>query len=219
MAPPRAPSGEPAATRPPDQGVRFLALGDSYTIGEGVSEDERWPNQLVARLLDDGLAVTDLRIIARTAWTADELADAIDAEDPQGSFDLVTLMIGVNDQYRSRPVHAFAPEYAKLLQRAQAFAAGRADRTIAISIPDWGATPYAAGRDRQLIASEIEAYNARARDLAARAGVWWVDVTPSSRAVLHDPSLTTADGLHPAGAMYSVWAGLIAPVAREALRR
>lgn len=199
--------------------MRFLALGDSYTIGEGVSEGERWPNQLVARLLDDGLAITDLRVIGRTAWTADELADAIDAENPQGPFDLVTLMVGVNDQYRSRPVDAFAPEYAKLLDRARAFAAGRAWRTIAISIPDWGATPYAAGRDRDLIAREIEAYNARSRDLAARAGVHWVDVTPASRAVLDDPSLVTADGLHPAGRMYTRWAELIAPVAREAFVR
>lgn len=199
--------------------MRFLALGDSYTIGEGVSEDERWPNQLVARLRNDGLAITDLRIIARTAWTADELADAIAAEDPQGPFDLVTLMVGVNDQYRSRPVHDFAPEYAKLLDRARALAGGRASRTIAISIPDWGATPYAAGRDRGLIAREIEAYNTRARELAARAGVHWVDVTPASRAVLDDPSLVTADGLHPAGGMYARWTGILAPVAREALGR
>lgn len=197
--------------------MRFLALGDSYTIGEGVSEDERWPSQLVARLRDDGIAITDLRIIARTAWTADELADAIDAETPQGPFDLVSLMVGVNDQYRSRPVDAFAPEYAQLLDRARAFAGGRASRVIAISIPDWGATPYAAGRDRQLIASEIEVYNARSRELAARAGVHWVDVTPSSRAVLDDPTLVTADGLHPAGTMYGRWAGLITPVARAAL--
>ena len=197
--------------------MRFLALGDSYTIGEGVSEDERWPSQLVARLLDDGIAITDLRIIARTAWTVDELADAIDAENPRGPFDLVSLMVGVNDQYRSRPVDAFAPEYAQLLDRARAFAGGRASRTIAISIPDWGVTPYAAGRDRQRIASEIEAYNARSRELAARAGVHWVDVTPSSRAVLDDPTLVTADGLHPAGTMYARWAGLIAPVARAAL--
>lgn len=197
--------------------MRFLALGDSYTIGEGVSDDERWPNRLVALLRERDVHVTDLRLIARTAWTADELADAIDAEKPRGPYDLVTLMVGVNDQYRSRPVEAFAPEYQKLLRRAKAFAGGKGARTIAISIPDWGATPYAAGRDRDLIAREIALYNERSRELAARARVKWVDVTPSSRAVLDDPTLVIADGLHPGGAMYARWAELILPAALDAL--
>lgn len=197
--------------------MRFLALGDSYTIGEGVAEQECWPSQLVEMLLAQGIAITDLRIIARTAWTADELADAIDAEKPQGPFDLVTLMVGVNDQYRSRPVSAFAPEYQQLVRRAKAFAGGRANRTIAISIPDWGATPYAAERDRGLIAAEIEAYNSRSREIAAKAGIVWVDVTPASRAMQTDPTLVSADGLHPAGPMYTRWAELIAPAALAAL--
>lgn len=197
--------------------MRFLALGDSYTIGEGVSDGERWPDRLVALLRERDVHVTDLRLIARTAWTADELADAIDAEQPRGPYDLVTLMVGVNDQYRSRPVDAFAPEYQKLLRRAKAFAGGKGARTIAISIPDWGATPYAAGRDRDLIAREIALYNDRSRELAARARVKWVDVTPSSRAMLEDPTLVTADGLHPAGAMYARWAELILPPALDAL--
>jgi lysophospholipase L1-like esterase len=197
--------------------VRFLALGDSYTIGEGVSEDERWPNQLVTMLRARGVDITDLRIVARTAWTADELADAIDEEKPRGPFDLVTLMVGVNDQYRSRPVGMFAPEYEKLLRRARGFAGGKAARTIAISIPDWGATPYAAERDRDRIAREIAVYNDRSRELAARAGAAWVDVTPSSRATLDDSSLVTADGLHPSGAMYTRWAELILPRALDVL--
>ena len=199
--------------------MRFLALGDSYTIGEGVDEGERWPNQLVGMLLDHGIAISDLRVIARTAWTADELADAIQVERPQGPFDLVTLMVGVNDQYRSRPVDAFAPEYERLLRRARSFAGGRPTRTVAISIPDWGATPYAAGRDRDLIAREIAAYNDRSKQLAEKAKAAWVDVTPSSRIVLDDPGLVTADGLHPSGAMYAAWAKLILPAALAALRR
>lgn len=199
--------------------MRFLALGDSYTIGEGVREEERWPNQLVRILADGGPQITDLQLVAQTAWTADELSDAIDQARPRGPFDLVTLMVGVNDQYRSRPVGAFAPEYRRLLTRAIGFAKGQTRRVIAISIPDWGATPFAQGRDRALIGREIEAYNRRSQELANRAGVAWVDVTPASRATLTDPSLVTADGLHPSGAMYARWAELIAPVAVAALHR
>jgi lysophospholipase L1-like esterase len=199
--------------------VRFLALGDSYTIGEGVAEDERWPSYLV-RLLDrEGLHITDVQLVAQTAWTADELSDAIDAARPKGPFDLVTLMVGVNDQYRSRPVDVFSPEYARLLTRAIGFAGRRASRVIAISIPDWGATPFAEGRDRGRIGSEIDAYNSRSLEMARRAGVAWVDVTPASRETLSYPSLVTADGLHPSALMHERWAAEILPTAVAALRR
>lgn len=197
--------------------MRFLALGDSYTNGEGVAEEERWPSQLVALLGQQDIHLTDVQIVAQTAWTADELADAIDQTKPKGPFDVVTLMVGVNDQYRNRPVASFAPEFEQLLARAVGFAGRRPSRVIAISIPDWGATPFAEGRDRARIAREIEAYNERARELAARAGVIWVDVTTETRAMQLDPSLVTADGLHPSGAMYARWAALLAPIVRGAL--
>lgn len=197
--------------------MRFLALGDSYTIGEGVGEEERWPSHLARSLDHEGLRITDVQYIAQTAWTADELADAIDEARPRGPFDLVTLMIGVNDQYRSRPVDAFSPEYERLLERSIAFAGGRPGRVIAISIPDWGATPFAKGRDRSRIGREIDAYNARSLELARLARVAWVDVTPASRATLSEPSLVTVDGLHPSGEMYARWSELIAPVAVAAL--
>lgn len=197
--------------------MRFLALGDSYTIGEGVAEQERWPDQLVVLLAHQGIHLTDVQIVAQTAWTADELADAIDQAKPRGPFDLVTLMIGVNDQYRSRPAASFAPEFEQLLARAVAFAGGRPSRAFAISIPDWGATPFADGRDRARIGREIEAYNECVRELAARAKVVWFDVTTASRAMQFDSSLVTADGLHPSGAMYARWAALLAPVIQNAL--
>ena len=197
--------------------MRFLALGDSYTTGEGVAEEQRWPSQLVALLGQQDIHLTDVQIVAQTAWTADELADAIDQTKPKGPFDVVTLMVGVNDQYRNRPVASFAPEFEQLLARAVGFAGRRPSRVIAISIPDWGATPFAEGRDRARIAREIEAYNERARELAARAGVIWVDVTTETRAMQLDPSLVTADGLHPSGAMYARWAALLAPIVRGAL--
>ncbi|MGH7679775.1 MAG: SGNH/GDSL hydrolase family protein [Gemmatimonadaceae bacterium] len=192
---------------------RYLALGDSYTIGEGVSDQECWPNQLVALLNAKNLAVGPAHIVARTAWTTDELSDAIDAEGPKGPFDLITLMIGVNDQYRSRPVASFASEFQVLLRRAKKFGGNRATRTIAISIPDWGATPFAEGRDRSLISAEVAAYNSRARELAAAAGSRWVDVTEVSRAMLHDPALVAVDGLHPTAAMYRIWAEHMLPTA------
>ena len=198
--------------------ARFLALGDSYTIGEGVADAERWPNQLVDLLKTDGIAITDLHIIARTAWTTDELMDAIDQEKPKGPFDLVTLMVGVNDQYRSRPVKEYEGEYRRLLKRAKTFAGGRPMRSLAISIPDWGATPFAEGRDRSVIGGEIEVYNDAGKQLAAAAGVTWVDVTEVSRAMQTDRTLVAVDGLHPTGAMYARWAELLHPYAVTALR-
>jgi lysophospholipase L1-like esterase len=196
---------------------RYLALGDSYTIGEGIAGQERWPNQLVEMLRSHDVQVGEAHIIARTAWTTDELLDAIDAEKPKGPFDLVTLLIGVNDQYRSRPVQSFAVEFEELLRRARKFGGNRPSRIIAVSIPDWGATPFAEGRDRKLIAGEIEAYNARASQLAIAAGARWVDITVISRDMLTDSTLVASDGLHPTGALYRRWAEHILPVALTVL--
>ena len=197
--------------------LRFLALGDSYTIGEGVKAPERWPDHLVRLLRDGGLEIADPEIIARTAWTTDELADAIDAAIPIGAYHLVTLMIGVNDQYRSRPVASFEEYFTPLLRRAIDFAGGRAGRTLVLSIPDWGATPFAEGRDRELIAREIETYNVRAQALAEAAGARWGDVTAISRAMLKEPALVASDGLHPTGEMYRRWAEALRPLARDML--
>ena len=197
---------------------RYLALGDSYTVGEGVADDDCWPNQLVALLRERGVEVGDAHIVARTAWTTDELSDAIDAEGPTGPFDMVTLLIGVNDQYRSRPLQSFASEFVRLVRRAKKFAGNRASRTIVVSIPDWGSTPYAEGRDRQLISGEIAAYNDRARELAEAAKARWVDVTEISRAMLTEPELVAVDGLHPTGPMYRRWAEHILPSALAALK-
>jgi lysophospholipase L1-like esterase len=198
--------------------LRYLALGDSYTIGEGVADDERWPTLLVGLLAAGGIQVGPPHYVAQTAWTSDELSDAIDAAKPAGPFDLVTLLIGVNDQYRARPVSSFEGEFATLVKRSIAFAGQRPARTIVISIPDWGATPFAEGRDRDLIGREIGAYNTKAASITQKFGAHWVDVTEASRAMLTDSSLVATDGLHPTGGMYRRWAELIAPVAERALR-
>ena len=198
--------------------LRYLALGDSYTIGEGVDDQERWPTVLVDLLAARGMPLGPPHYVAQTAWTTDELSDAIDAAKPAGPFDLVTLLIGVNDQYRARPVSAFEGEFATLVKRSIAFAGQRAGRTIVVSIPDWSATPFAEGRDRDLIGRDIGAYNAKAESIVRKLGAHWVDVTEASRAMLTDPSLVATDGLHPTGAMYRRWAELIAPVAERALQ-
>ncbi|HET9453516.1 MAG TPA: SGNH/GDSL hydrolase family protein [Gemmatimonadaceae bacterium] len=199
--------------------MRFLALGDSYTIGEGVAAAERWPNQLVELLRARGIAMSDPELIARTAWTTDELMDAIDEARPTGPFDLVTLLIGVNDQYRSRPIDHFESGFGPVLDQAIGFARGGAARLIVVSIPDWGATPFAEGRDRALITREVGDYNAAARALTAQRGAHWHDVTESSRRMLEDPSLVVSDGLHPSGAMYARWAASMVPVAEKILGR
>jgi lysophospholipase L1-like esterase len=198
--------------------VRYLALGDSYTVGEGVPTEEQWPRQLAALLRERGTDLSELVMIARTAWTTDELHDAIDEAPPKGKFDLVTLMVGVNDQYRARALAQFDAEFQGVLRRALSFAR-KASRVIAVSIPDWGAAPFADGRDRNRITREIEAFNDRAREIAQAAGAHWVDVLPSSQRMAEDRSLAVEDGLHPSGVMYGVWAELVLPVALSVLAR
>jgi len=190
---------------PADIPSRYLALGDSYTIGESVAPEERFPNQL-ARTLGIG----EPQIIAKTGWTTDELDAAIDAADPKGPFDLVTLLIGVNNQYRGRSADEYRAQFIALLQRAIGFAGGDAKRVIVVSIPDWGVTPFAASRDRAKIAREIDQFNAINREEARRAGARYVDITPISRGA--DPALVAADGLHPSGKQYAEWAKAIAAV-------
>jgi len=194
--------------------MRFLALGDSYTIGEGVTPAERWPVQLAALLRAKGVALDEPEIVARTGWTADELKAGIAAAGPRGPFDLVTLLIGVNDQYRGHPVEGFRPSFRALLAQAVGFAGGDAHRVLVVSIPDWGATPFAAGRDRARVAREIDAFNAVSREEAARAGVRTLDVTGSTRA---HPEEHVDDGLHPSGRQYRRWADAALPLARSAL--
>ncbi|MEJ5221912.1 MAG: GDSL-type esterase/lipase family protein [Tepidiforma sp.] len=199
--------------------LRFLHLGDSYTIGEGVAPQERWPAQLAARLRAEGLDLEPPHIIATTGWTAAELTAAIDADPPAGPYDLVTLLVGVNDQYRGLPADAdYRGRVDGLLRRAFGFAGGAARRVVVLSIPDWGVTPFAAGRDRAAIAAAIDAFNAvnRAAAEAARAG--WLDVTAVSREAAADPALLAADGLHPSAAMYARWVDLLLPRVRAILQ-
>jgi lysophospholipase L1-like esterase len=202
---------------------RFLALGDSYTIGESVSPAERWPEQLVVMLRDGGVDVADPQIIATTGWTTDELVRGIDAAkaDLRPPYALVSLMIGVNNQYRGRDVEEYRTQFSHLLRRAIEFAGNQADHVIVLSIPDWGVTPFgkSSGRDVQHIAQEIDRFNTVARKETDRAGAHFIDLTPVSRAASSDASLVADDGLHPSAAMHRKWAELVVPVAKSLFQR
>jgi lysophospholipase L1-like esterase len=197
--------------------ARFLALGDSYTIGEGVPACDRWPFQLAAALRSACLAVDDPAIIATTGWTTDELRVAIDASACTPPFALVSLLIGVNNQYRGRDLDNYRGEFAGLLATAVSMAGAEPARVVVVSIPDWGVTPFAAdkGADVVRVADEIDRFNAINRELAEGAGAHWVDVTAISRGAGRD--LLVADGLHPSAAQYAMWTARILPVARQIL--
>jgi len=209
--------------------IDYLALGDSYTIGEGIEASGRWPVQLAQTLREEGIALDDPRMIATTGWTTDELSAAIDAAEPPGTFGFVSLAIGVNNQYRGRSAEDYRGEFARLLTRAIGLAGGRADRVLVLSIPDWGATRFGAehsaaepaaaepGRDLAWIARELDAYNAIASALCSARGVVFVDITPLSRARGGAAQMLADDGLHPSAAMYAEWMRLALPVARKQL--
>jgi lysophospholipase L1-like esterase len=219
QARPPAPVRPPAPTAPAPQSLRFLALGDSYTIGERVPAAASWPVQLAALLRARGVPMAEPQIVARTGWTVDDLAIALAEAEPSGPYELVSLQIGVNDQYRGRGAEEFRGAFRVMLGRAVALAGGQAGRVVVLSIPDWSVTPFAALRSRPELAAEIERFNAVVRQEASRAGARHVDVTPESRDAGRDPALLAADGLHPAAAMYTAWARLALPSALAALGR
>ncbi|MGH8157145.1 MAG: SGNH/GDSL hydrolase family protein [Rhodanobacter sp.] len=200
---------------PATPALHYLALGDSYTIGEAVGANQRWPAVLVQRLRQAGVMLDDPQIIAVTGWTTDELAQGIDEATLTPPYDLVTLQIGVNNQYRDRPAEEYRQQFASLLARATALAGHRAARVVVVSIPDWGVTRFAheQGRDSTRIASELDNYNAIAREETVRAGAHFVDITGISR---QSPLLVADDGLHPSAAQYALWVDAILPVVRTA---
>jgi lysophospholipase L1-like esterase len=199
--------------------LRYLALGDSYTIGEGVPESGRWPVQLARALRADGVPMADPRIIAQTGWTTGELDAAIDAVHPLAEYDLVSLLIGVNNQYRGLDVDEYRAQFSALLERAAGFAQWRRERVLALSIPDWGVTPFAKRelRSATRIASEIDACNRGAQEACMQRGIAFVDITAISRARGAEPQMLVEDGLHPSTAMYAEWTRLALPRVRTLL--
>jgi lysophospholipase L1-like esterase len=197
----------------------YLALGDSYTIGEGVAASGRWPELLAQALRAEGIDLAAPRVIAATGWTTDELSAAIDAAGDLGKWGFVSLLVGVNNQYRGRGLDDYRDGFTALLVRAIAFAGGISGRVLVLSIPDWGITPFgaASGRDLAQVSRELDAFNAEAREICEAHGVAFVDITGVSRERGGEPAMLAEDGLHPSTAMHALWTALALPVARRLL--
>jgi lysophospholipase L1-like esterase len=188
----------------------YLALGDSYTIGESVPAPDNFPNQTVLLLKNAGYDLKPAEILAKTGWTTDELQNNINNHSFTPPYDIVTLLIGVNNQYRGRPVDTYKPEFENLLKQAIQYAGGKADHVIVLSIPDWGVTPFANGRDRTQIAREIDEYNAANKNISENYKVYYIDITPWTREAATDLSLLATDGLHPSSKEYKRWSEKLA---------
>lgn len=193
--------------------LTYLALGDSYTIGEQVPPEKNFPNQVWKMMNKSSTRLQEPRIIATTGWTTDELEDGIHlanlTEPIQSSYDFVSLLIGVNNQYRGRSVENYQTEFEELLKKAIHFAGDKKERVVVLSIPDWGVTPFAEGRDREQIAREIDAYNAANKEIALRYNTYYIDITPWTREAVADPSLLAPDRLHPSAKEYQRWGTVI----------
>jgi lysophospholipase L1-like esterase len=200
--------------------IRYLALGDSYSIGESVEISERWPKQL-ADLMESSPELSgrevEVSTIARTGWTTQELWEGIQNRKLEPPYDLVSLLIGVNNQYRGYGINEYREQFVFLLNKSIEYA-GDANHVIVLSIPDWGVTPFAQGRDIQQISINIDTFNAVNQEETEKAGAHYVDITPISRQAVNDPSLIAPDGLHPSGKMYAKWAKLALPVVLKMLR-
>lgn len=199
--------------------LRYLALGDSYTIGEGVAPEARWPAQWARQLAGCGLAVAAPHIVARTGWSVDELLAGIHEAALRPEWDLVSLLVGVNDQYRGYPVDGYTQRWESALAQALDLVGGDARRAFALSIPDWGISPFARaqGRAAAQVAEEIDAYNDAARRACAHRAVAYFDITAVSRQPPPGVAWWAVDGLHPSAAQYGCWVQHIVPPSRAML--
>lgn len=188
----------------------YLALGDSYTIGESVPENKNFPHQVVELLRKEKINIDEPGIVAKTGWTTDELQEQLSRTRLAVPFDFVTLLIGVNNQYRGRSEKEYAQQFEELLQQAIGYAGEKTDHVIVLSIPDWGVTPFAKDRDRNKIAKEIDAFNTINETIAKKYKVHYINITPFTREAANDRTLVAADGLHPSAKDYARWAKLVA---------
>jgi len=213
-------SNTPVTTPTASGDYTYLALGDSYTIGEAVKQAESFPYQLQNLLKAKGKNVANPKIIAVTGWTTDELQSAIKKESLSGTYSFVTLLIGVNNQYRGYPITTYKKEFAELLQTAITFAGGDKSKVFVVSIPDWGATPFGknSGRNPQTIANEIDSFNAANQEITLAAGINYTNITPASRNATTDIALVASDGLHPSGKMYAEWASALSTKVADVLK-
>lgn len=197
---------------------RYLALGDSYTIGESVPEDKNFPNQVADLLRKEKISIDDPAIVAKTGWTTDELQEMLSRTRLRIPFDFVTLLIGVNNQYRGRSTDEYAEQFTQLLQQAIGFAGEKSNHVIVLSIPDWGVTPFAEGRDRANIAKEIDAFNAINEKISNHYKVHYINITAFTRESANDNTFVAKDGLHPSAKDYARWAEKVKEVMMKELR-
>lgn len=194
-----------------DSQFSYLALGDSYTIGESVEKEASFPYQLKTLLAIRGFDLSDPVIIAKTGWTTDELIAAIKEAQIKDRYDLVTLLIGVNNQYRGNSIDSYRVDFLSLLEQAISFSSKGKSNVVVVSIPDWSASPYglSSNKSNDVISAEIELFNTVNREISKSAGVKYVDITPISMRGLAEPDLLAEDGLHPSRKMYEEWVNVI----------
>ncbi len=196
----------------------YLAIGDSYTIGESVPPSKNFPNQTVALLKKAGITIEEPTIIAKTGWTTDELQEQLSRTRLAVPFDFVTLLIGVNNQYRGRSADEYAKQFEELLQEAIGYAGGNVKHVIVLSIPDWGVTPFAEGRERKQIAKEINLYNSINERISKQYKVHYINITPFTREAVTDKTLVAKDGLHPSAKDYARWAEKVKEVMAKEMK-
>lgn len=208
------PSPTPVPTSPAAK--TYLALGDSYTIGQSVSEADRYPHHTVLLLRAQNITIDEPRIIATTGWTTRNLLDALNSANLPTNYDVVSLLIGVNNQYQGKSIEEYKTEFTQLVNRAIQYANNRASHVFVLSIPDYSGTPFAQNMDKVKITAEIDQFNAANKTISLQLGVNYLNITPISRET--DPELLAGDGLHPSGKQYKRWADLLAPMMKAVLQ-
>ncbi|WP_407524978.1 SGNH/GDSL hydrolase family protein [Lacibacter sp. MH-610] len=195
----------------------YLALGDSYTIGQGVSATERFPAQTAQWLQQKGIIIGTLTYIATTGWTTTNLQNALNNQNP-APHDVVTLLIGVNDQYQTRDTAGYRQRFTVLLQRSIELARGKKENVVVLSIPDYSVTPFASSNDTARIRRELDLFNAINKEITLSCRISYLDITPSTREARSNPALIATDGLHPSGLEYRKWAERLGPLLEPVLK-
>jgi lysophospholipase L1-like esterase len=218
--PPSGNDSIPQQTGNNPENKRFIALGDSYTIGQSVPESDRFPAQTVAILRDSGINISQLKYIASTGWTTLALENAINIEQPQSlaPYSIVTLLIGVNDQYQTRDTTGYRERFTRLLNTSIALAGNDRRRVFVLSIPDYSVTPFARGLDTAAIRRQIDWFNSINRSVTLENNISYTDITPSTREAAIDKTLLAQDSLHPSGKEYAKWSARLAPLMKQVLQ-
>jgi len=201
-----------------DTAKKYLALGDSYTIGQSVGETERFPAQTVALLRQQNIKIKDPEYIAITGWTTANLMSAINSQNPKGPYAAVTLLIGVNDQYQGVDTATYRTRFTQLLNKVVELAGAKKTNVFVLSIPDYSVTPFVPTADKERVRKEIDIFNSINKQITLQNNIAYVDITPSTREGATNPSLIAGDGLHPSGLEYKKWAEMLAPVMKQVLQ-